>query len=356
MSVHKRTARSGTVTWVVRFRDPIPRERTFRLKGDAERFERRIIREMETGEYLDPSARKITFGQWHDRWWPTIESSDRAPSTIAGYESSLRIQVLPYLRDVPIKDLRKIHVQEWLGLLRKAGYSGSTIHIAKTAAGMVLTSAVDSGVIAGNPMAGLRIAKGTSKTRQALTAEQVELVADAVGPWWRPFVLVLAYCGLRPGEAIALRRRHLDDLGRLMIEGAVTEHRGRLIEGDTKTHRSRLVQVPESVLQELTAHMVDHVADRPDAPIFSATDGSKSDSPTGGTASGSRPSSRPGSRPVLRPMCSGTRRRASWPSRECPCRLRLPPSATIRPSICAPTPTSIRAISDRRPMPWTRCD
>lgn len=56
------------------------------------------------------------------------------------------------------------------------------------------------------------------------------------------FVLVLAYCGLRPDEAIALRRRDLDDLGRLTVEGAaVTEHKGKLIEGDTKTHRSRLV-------------------------------------------------------------------------------------------------------------------
>ena len=165
-------------------------------------------------------------------------------------------------------------MQEWLGRLRAAGYSGSTIHIAKTAAGMVLTSAVDSGIIAANPMTGLRVAKGTSKTRQALTAEQVELLADAVGQWWRPFVLVLAYCGLRPGEAIALRRRHLDDLGRLTIEGAVTEHRGRLVEGDTKTHRSRLVQVPQSVLEELKAHMNEHVPDRSDATIFSAPDGS----------------------------------------------------------------------------------
>ena len=274
MSIHKRMAQSGNVSWVVRFRDPIPRERTFRLKGDAERFERRIIREMETGEYHDPSAKKITFGQWHERWWPTIETSERAPSTITGYESSLRIQVLPYLGDVPIKDLRKIHMEEWLGKLRKAGYSSSTIHIAKTAAGMALSSALDSGLITANPMTGLRIAKGTSKTRQALTAEQVELLAEAVGSWWRPFVLVLAYCGLRPGEAIGLRRRHLDDLGRLTIEGAVTEHKGQLVEGDTKTHRSRLVQVPESVLMELKEHMSVHVADDSEAQIFSAPDGS----------------------------------------------------------------------------------
>jgi len=274
MSIHKRVAQSGNVSWVVRFRDPIPRERTFRLKGDAERFERRIIREMETGEYHDPSAKKITFGQWHERWWPTIETSERAPSTITGYESSLRIQVLPYLGDVPIKDLRKIHMEEWLGKLRKAGYSSSTIHIAKTAAGMALSSALDSGLITANPMTGLRITKGTSKTRQALTAEQVELLAEAVGSWWRPFVLVLAYCGLRPGEAIGLRRRHLDDLGRLTIERAVTEHKGQLVEGDTKTHRSRLVQVPESVLMELKEHMRAHVADDSEAQIFSAPDGS----------------------------------------------------------------------------------
>jgi integrase len=275
MSIHKRTAQSGTVTWVVRFRDPIPRERTFRRKADAERFELRIRRELETGEYLDPAAKKITFGQWHDRWWPTIETSDRAPATISGYESSLRLHVLPYLRNVPLKDLRRIHVQEWLGKLRKAGCSNSTIHIAKTAAGMVLSSAVDSGIITSSPLHGVRTATGTSKRRQALTVEQVELLAEAVGPWWRPFVLVLAYCGLRPGEAIALRRRHLDDLGRLTVEGAVTEHKGKLIEGDTKTHRSRLVQVPGSVLLELRDHMAANVASDQDAPIFSTPTGTR---------------------------------------------------------------------------------
>ena len=135
--------RVGSVTWRSD-PDPIPRERTFRLKGDAERFERRTIREMETGDYLDPWARKITSGNGRSLA-ADHRVQYRAPSTIAGYEPSLRIQVLPDLRDVPIKDLRKIHIQEWLGQLRAAGYSGSTIHIAKTAAGMVLTTAVDRG-------------------------------------------------------------------------------------------------------------------------------------------------------------------------------------------------------------------
>ena len=268
MSIHKRSTKARGATWVVRYRDPLPRERTFDRKSDAQRFERLIRHQLDTGEYLDPGMSKITFQEWHDRWWPTILNSDRAPSTITGYESSLRRHVLPHLASCRLKELRRIDVEEWLTDLRSAGYSNSTIHAARTAAGMVLTSAMDSRIISANPLTGVRLPKGSSRTRKALTAEQVEDLAALVDPWWRPFVLVLAYCGLRPGEAVALRRRHLDDLGRLTIEGAMSEHRGQLVEQDTKTHRARVVQVPASVLEELRTHLDTHVEDSAEAPIF----------------------------------------------------------------------------------------
>jgi site-specific recombinase XerC len=275
VSIHKRSTKARVTTWVVRYRDPLPRERTFDRKSDAQRFERLIRHQLDTGEYLDPEMSRITFGEWHDRWWPTILNSDRAPSTISGYESALRHHVLPHLAGCRLKDLRRIDVEEWLTDLRSAGYSNSTIHAARTVAGMVLTSAVDSRIIAANPLTGVRLPKGTSRTRKALTAEQVEDLAALVDPWWRPFILVLAYCGLRPGEGAALRRRHLDDLGRLTIEGAMSEHRGRLVEQDTKTHRARVVQVPASVLEELREHLEAHVDDRADAPIFTTPTGDR---------------------------------------------------------------------------------
>jgi integrase len=154
-----------------------------------------------------------------------------------------------------------------------AGYSNSTIHAARTVAGMVLGSALDARIIAANPLAGIRLPTASSRTRNALSADQVEAFAAIVNPWWRPFVLVLAYCGLRPGEAIALRRRHLDDLGRLRIEGGLVEHRGRLLERDTKTHRSRIVEVPLSVLEVLRDHLSALKEDGPDALIFTTPSG-----------------------------------------------------------------------------------
>lgn len=139
--------------------------------------------------------------------------AQRAPSTISNYESALRIQVLPYLGERRLRTLRRIEMEERLGELRTAAYSNSTIHSARTVAGMVFSSALDARIIASNPLAGIRVPTGTSRTRNALSVEQVEALAETVDPWWRPYVLVLAYCGLRPGEAAALRRRHLDDLG-----------------------------------------------------------------------------------------------------------------------------------------------
>jgi integrase len=267
VSIHRRVNKRRTV-WIVRYRDPVPRERTFERKADAERFERYVRHQLDTDHYLDPESAKVTFAQWAERWWPTVEASERAPSTISGYESALRIQVLPYLGGRRLRTLRRIDMEEWLGELRGAGYANSTIHSARTVAGMVLTSALDARIIAANPLAGIRVPTGSSRPRNALTVEQVEALAATVDPWWRPFTLVLAYCGLRPGEAAALRRRHLDDLGRLTVERGFSEHRGRLLERDTKTHRARIVEVPASVLAELREHLERNGVHHPDALLF----------------------------------------------------------------------------------------
>jgi integrase len=227
-----------------------------------------VRHQLDTDQYLDPEMAKVTFEDWARRWWPTVENSERAPSTISGYESALRIQVLPYLGSRRLRTLRRIDMDEWLGQLWTAGYANSTIHSARTVAGMVFTSALDARIVASNPLTGLRVPTGTSRTRNALSVEQVETLAVTVDLWWRPYVLVLAYCGLRPGEAAALRRRHLDDLGRLTVERGLTEHRGHLVERDTKTHRARVVQVPSSVLVEVHDHLAAHVEDDPLALIF----------------------------------------------------------------------------------------
>ncbi len=65
---------------------------------------------------------------------------------------------------------------------------------------------------------------------------------------------VLAYCGLRPNEAFALRRRHRDDFGQLVIEGGLVEVRGRIVATDGKTHTSPEQGVPVTTAAAALGH------------------------------------------------------------------------------------------------------
>ncbi|MEJ7742412.1 MAG: hypothetical protein WKF73_07635 [Nocardioidaceae bacterium] len=79
--------------------------------------------------------------------------------------------------------------------------------------------------------------------RRYLSHTQVAELATACGPD-RPLILVLAYCGLRWGEAAALRVRLVDLLRRrIEVAEAVVDINGRLVFGSPKSHQARSVPV-----------------------------------------------------------------------------------------------------------------
>jgi len=270
VSIHKRKTATRGTTYVVRWRDPKPREKTFRTKAEAERFQRRVGHTLDAGTYRDPRFDRVTFEQWAARWWPTVEKSARAPKTIDNYGWALRLHVLPHLGDMRLVTIRRIDLEEWIAELRDEGLGHSAIHRSRTVAGMVLASAVDNRIIGANPGAGLRLSKPPSKPKQALTAEQLEHLANQFDERDRTLVLVLGYGGLRPGEALALRRRHYDALhGSLLVEEGQSEgDGGRLYVGETKTHEPRLVHLGESVNAALAGHVETYVDADPEALIF----------------------------------------------------------------------------------------
>lgn len=82
-------------------------------------------------------------------------------------------------------------------------------------------------------------------------------------------VELLAYCGLRIGEAFALRRRCVDELGRrLLVEESQSEAGGRHSFGPTKTHQKRSIAPPDFLLAELIKHLSQRVNPSPDALLF----------------------------------------------------------------------------------------
>ncbi len=120
----------------------------------------------------------------------------------------------------------------------------------------VLNSAIAADLIARNPTQGVRPPAPGSGEMHFLTAQQVAQLVDEVGDRYRALILLLAYGGLRIGEACALRVDDLDLLrGRVLVQRSVTDVGGRMIEGPTKSRSKRTVTVPKFLRETLGEHV-----------------------------------------------------------------------------------------------------
>jgi len=107
--------------------------------------------------------------------------------------------------------------------------------------------------LAANPARGTSLPRKRRGEQVFLTHEQVDRLATAAGEHGT-LVLLLAYTGMRWGEATELRVRDLDLLRRParinLVRNAVRAG-GELVVGTTKSHRGRTIPIPASLVEPL---------------------------------------------------------------------------------------------------------
>jgi integrase len=180
-------------------------------------------------------------------------ASQRAERTNFDYRHLWMKHVAPRWGHYPVKSLAPTDIASWITALQK-DYKSSTVKKIVTILSQVLDWAVADQRIVENP---LKRAKALSasplvkshkvqREKVLLTHEQVSLLADAVNPWYREFVLFLAYTGLRFGEATALQVGDVNLLKRrILVRRAWSNVKGQLIERPCKNSQVREVPLPE---------------------------------------------------------------------------------------------------------------
>ncbi len=172
----------------------------------------------------------------------------RAPKTVAGYRSILDTIVLPRWRDVPLRDVRYDDLQVWIASLsvdgsdrfEGKGLSASRVRQTHQLVGAVLKFAVKAKHLPANPAEGVELPRIAETERRYLTHEQLHRVAVASGRL-RTLVLVLGSCGLRFGEAAALRVADVDVTARRFGCGSnQLSYRPRCTALDTSARPQRL--------------------------------------------------------------------------------------------------------------------
>jgi hypothetical protein len=101
---------------------------------------------------------------------------------------------------------------------QQEGLSASRCRQVVMVLSQVLDSAIADGIIRANPCGAVRLPRLPKTEMEVLSAAKVERLAASIDPRHRSLVHVLAYGGLRWGEAVALTRSTVDlQRGRLDV-------------------------------------------------------------------------------------------------------------------------------------------
>lgn len=241
--------------WRARYRDPSGREhaRHFRRRIDAERWLASVEHAKHRGEWIDPSLSRITVGEWAVKWLQA--QVQLKPLTRERYNNILRVQILPRWNRVRLAEVTHADVVGWIAALQADGYAAATIRQTHRVFSLMMSLAVRDRRLSYNPAEGVRLPRVTRKEPVFLTHQQVDRLA-AASEGFELFIRLLAYTGLRWGEATALQVRRVDLMRRRLEVVRSAVDLGREVSyGTPKTHQRRSVPIPRSLVEKLAEHI-----------------------------------------------------------------------------------------------------
>jgi integrase len=172
-------------------------------------------------------------------------------STLVNHRSFLEWHLKPYFGVKPITAVTTIEIQRFIAATR-ANLADSTIKSNLPTLRLVLDHGVKLGLLAANPMrSGERLWRPVAAEQvEAFTASELRSILKAareIDLHFAVLIQVMAQGGLRPGEALALRRQDVGADGVVHIQGS----QGRLGRGPTKNpHSVRKVSVLHPVTED----------------------------------------------------------------------------------------------------------
>jgi integrase len=194
------------------------RSKAYREQTLAERWCRNALNALELGQRPDSTGPKTTVAEAMDDLLGRMRDGralDRSgnryrPATIRSYEQAVRKYIVPQLGHMPVRDLRRRDVQDYIDHLRTRGLAASTVHNKLDPLRVMLRHAMDREEITVDPCTRLRLPAIRRAPKQVADSARAEGLLDALPDMMRALWAVLFYAGLRISEARALRWTDID--------------------------------------------------------------------------------------------------------------------------------------------------
>ncbi|SFC11978.1 tyrosine-type recombinase/integrase [Streptomyces aidingensis] len=273
--------------WTTFWYDPDgkQRQKSFSTKTRADDHRKRKEQELDAGTYLDDRLGKQTVVAVWEQWFNQRKLTN---STKKQYRSILNTTIKPFFRARTIVSLKVADIEKWLlWMEEEAGLAARTRRQRFSYFSGMMDWAVVNEIIGRNPCkkvkgAGSRakeIREYKNKARR-LTTREVLAILDGAPPRYRAMLWLMAGCGLRLGEAMAVARDQIDFKGEtLRVDFQITEDgetdsgknsaiQRRHIKARDAEEPGRTVPLPPNVAFELRRHLKNHGTWGPERLLF----------------------------------------------------------------------------------------
>jgi site-specific recombinase XerD len=223
--VVSRTDRGGAKRFVACYRDPEGRQRsagTYSTHRAALRAANRQEQRVLAGQWHDHSRGTVRFRDYVENDW--LPSKHLEPTTLASYSSNLTKHFFPFFGRKQLTQITPALVQDWVTQARAGGLSPRSIRKYHTMLHSIFVRAVRDQVVTTNPCAHTDLPKVVATKTRTLTPEEYEQLIAAIPDGYRLLVETAIETGMRWGELIALKPRHIDFLRRtLTVQDTIIE-------------------------------------------------------------------------------------------------------------------------------------
>ena len=219
-------------------------------KREADREEREIRAAITNGTYIPKKDRKEmpTLKEFENEFIDCHAESNNKQSYVGSERSIFRNHLIPDFGHLRLSEIRKRHIEKFKAQKLKK-LKPATVNNLLTVLRKTLAVAKDWEIITDFPK--FDFLKVPPQKFDFLEFEELDQLIEGAEPKWKPLCIVAGNTGLRLGEVLALKWKHVDLKRRLIrVEEAISK--GKLT--TPKNGKSRVIELNKNAYNALKQH------------------------------------------------------------------------------------------------------
>ena len=246
--------------------------RRFKRKHDADAFANTTEADKVRGVAVDPRHGRVTLTEYANLW--LRQRTGLAQRTSELYRDVLDRHILPRFGTTTIALITPIDVRTWNAEL--AQRHPSTAAKAYRLLSTMMRTAIADELITRNPCVVKGASAENAAERPIATVAEVEALTDAMPARMRIAPALAAWCQLRRGELLGLRRGDIDLMNRTVTIALTrgTGTKGTTIVKEPKTDAGRrILAIPPNLIPLIRDHLANYVRPEADALVLTGEKG-----------------------------------------------------------------------------------